>query len=185
MKNAGVRNKGSTLIKRSFFMPSGGARPRAGRPRKDGERTEFTSKELKELLESPYVSNVSSKSVSYTLAFKELFWKQYNDGIDPIQIFHEAGMNVEILGRPRIHGFTKMLREQKERGLSFNEGSEPHVFLPEKQFSYPIPPRKSKYANALPTTEDVSRMCHEVAYLRQEMEFIKKIILAGKDGESK
>ena len=166
-------------------MPRGGARPGSGRPRKNetGEHTAFTPEQLKELMESPHVSSVSRKSVSYTLAFKELFWRRYCDGIDSVQIFHEAGLSVELLGRPRIHGFAKMLRQLKERGLPFNEGNDPHIDPPEKQFAFPIPPRKSKHANPIPTTEDVGRMCHEVAYLRQELEFIKKIILAGKGGE--
>jgi len=165
-------------------MPSGGYRPGAGRPRKnnDGERTAFTPEQLKELLESPYICNVSPKSVSYTREFKEHFWKRYCDGVDSVQIFHEAGLNVEMLGRPRIHGFAKMLRHQKERGLPFNEGNEPHINPTEKQFTFPKPPRKSKHAKPIPTTEDVARMCHEVEYLRQEMEFLKKIILEARGG---
>ena len=63
----------------------GGARPGAGRPRKnlDGttEHTSFTAEQLKALVDSPYVASVSSKSVSYTKAFKEFVWKEYCNGI--------------------------------------------------------------------------------------------------------
>ena len=51
----------------------GGARPGAGRPRKnpDGttEHASFTAEQLKAFVDSPYVASVSSKSVSYTKAF--------------------------------------------------------------------------------------------------------------------
>ena len=62
-----------------------GARPGAERPRKnlDGttEHTSFTAEQLKALVDSPYVASVSSKSVSYTKAFKEIVWKEYCNGI--------------------------------------------------------------------------------------------------------
>lgn len=52
----------------------GGARPGAGRKKKTPEGTyehvTFTAEQLKELTESPHVAYVSSKTVSYTKAFK-------------------------------------------------------------------------------------------------------------------
>ena len=52
----------------------GGARPGAGRKKKTPEGTyehvTFTAEQLKELTDSPYVAYVSSKTVSYTKAFK-------------------------------------------------------------------------------------------------------------------
>jgi hypothetical protein len=54
----------------------GGTRPGAGRKKKnpDGtfEHTTFTAEQLKELTDSPHVAYVSSKSVSYTKAFKDM-----------------------------------------------------------------------------------------------------------------
>ena len=162
-------------------MPSGGARPGAGRPKKNepNERVAFTNEEIGELLNNPNVSNVSRKSLSYTLAFKELFWQRYCDGIDPVQIFEEAGLNVQLLGRARVFGFARLLRQQKEKGIPFKEGNEPHIDPPEKQYDFPIPPRRPKGSKPLIfSDEDISKMFHKVAYLSQELEFIKKIILA-------
>ena len=166
-------------------MPRGGSRPGAGRPRKTEpeERVVFTNEEIGELLNSPHVSHVSRKTVSYTLAFKEMFWQRYCDGVNPVQIFEEAGLNVKILGRPRIFGLAKTLRKHKERGVGFNDGNEPHASLPDKKFGFPVPPRKPKGKPMVLSDEDISKMFHKIAYMSQELEFIKKIILAGKEGK--
>jgi len=170
-------------------MPRGGSRPGAGRPRKGEEkiaRSQFTSAEISRLLDSPHVAYVSRTTISYTLAFKELFWQRYCDGVYPVRIFEDAGLDVEVIGKGRIEGFLKHLRHQKERGLSFKEGGEPHSGQPEKQFTFPTPPRRPKNAQVVSLSpESIARMAHEVAYLKQELEFIKKIILAGTEGKSK
>ena len=63
------------------------------------EHAKFTSEQLKELVDSPYVASVSSKSVSYTKKFKEIAWKEYCSGIDPMEIFANHGLNPETLGK--------------------------------------------------------------------------------------
>ena len=79
----------------------GGSRPGAGRKKKnpDGtyEHAAFSAEQLKELTDSPHVAYVSSKTVSYTKAFKDAAWQRYCDGVDPIQIFSEVGLNPETL----------------------------------------------------------------------------------------
>ena len=164
----------------------GGARPGAGRPRKGEvkfEHTEFTPDQLQELLNSPHVASVSRRSVSYTLAFKELFWQRYCDGVPPIQIFIDAGINPETVGRARINGLAKTLRKNKESGVAFNEGDEPHVGNQEKGFDFPIPPKRMTSTTI--SLDEAARLAHKVEYLSQQMEFLKKIILAGNGGKSK
>ncbi len=166
----------------------GGARPGAGRKKKTPEGTyehvTFTAEQLKELIDSPYVAYVSSKTVSYTKAFKEAAWKQYCDGTEPLEIFKEAGFNIETLGKDRILGFFKLLREAKEKGLSFTEGNEPYPEGAEKKYTFPTPPRRPKRGHPpLMSDSEVNKLVAQVAYLKQEVEFIKKIILA--EGQEK
>jgi len=158
----------------------GGARPGAGRPKKrdDGkyEHVELTAEQIHELLDSPHISYVSRKSVSYTKAFKEHFWQRYCDGVDPKQIFEDAGLNTAILTRSRINGLLKTLRHQKEKGLSFTEGSEPQVDQPEKTYDFPKPPRRSNKSKLPVLSEaDIAQMYNQVAYMSQEIEFLKKL----------
>ena len=163
----------------------GGARPGAGRKRKTlagtFEHSTFSAEQLKELLSSPHVAYVSTKSVSYTKAFKKAAWQRYCDGVDPSQIFADAGFNTNTLGRPRILGFFKTLRALKAKGLPFTEGNTPNLGEVQAAFSFPTPPRRAnKGRRPVMSDTEVNKLCVKVAYLSQEIEFVKKIILAEK-----
>ena len=162
----------------------GGSRPGAGRPRKNStfEHSAFTPEQLSELLQSPHISSVTRKSVSYTIAFKDLFWQRYCDGVDPIQIFEDAGFNIEMLGRARVFSFAKTLKHQYERGADWSEGSEPATESGESRILPPIPRRSKRTIDTISPTE-LARMCHKLKYMEQELEFIKKIILAERRGK--
>jgi hypothetical protein len=112
-----------------------------------------------------------------TLAFKEMFWQRYCDGVAPIQIFIDAGINPETLGRPRINGLAKTLRKNKECGVPFNEGDEPHIGESEKGFDFPIPPKRP--ASTTISLDEAARLAHKVEYLSQQIEFLKKNYLCG------
>lgn len=185
-------------------MPSGGARPGAGRPRniplepKDDQH-EFTKYEREQLAKNPNVSSVTKKTVSYTKAFKELFWKRINAGVHAVTIFAEAGIDPMILGQKRISGFAKQLRKQVELGLEFQEGRNPSFppkaeqkltpkLKPGEKFDIPKPPRLPKKRNTqceLYTDDEITDLIHTVEYISQELEFIKKIISMGIGGKSK
>ena len=131
------------------------------------------------MTDSPYVAYVSRETVSYTKAFKNSAWQKYCDGIDPLQIFEDAGFNIEALGKDRILGFFKLLREAKEKGLAFTEGNDPYPADAEKQFSFPIPPRRAKHGRPpVMSDSEISKLAAKVAYMSQEIKFLKKIILA-------
>ena len=92
----------------------GGSRPGAGRPRKivaPANRETLTEDQTNALNASQYVSSVMSHQVSYTLAFKELFWQRFMDGVPPRQIFRDAGLDPDMLGESRIDGFVTTLRK--------------------------------------------------------------------------
>lgn len=166
----------------------GGARPGCGRKRKTEagtyEHATFTAEQLKALTESPHVAYVSSKTVSFTKAFKTAVWQRYCDGIDPIQIFADVGLNTETLGRARILGFFKLLREAKSKGLPFTEGNDPYPSDAEKTYSFPTPPRRANRGRPpVMSDSEINKLATKVAYMSQELEFIKKIILAEKKEE--
>jgi hypothetical protein len=99
--------------------------------------------------------------------------------VDPIQIFNDAGFNIDTLGKSRILGFFKLLREAKEKGLTFTEGSEPYPSDAEKKISIPTPPRRANRGRPpVMSDSEINKLATKVAYLSQEVEFLKKIILA-------
>lgn len=163
-------------------MPSGGARPGAGRKKKDGSNSEckhFSAQEIEIMLDSLYVAYVSRTTISFTIAFKEMFWQRYCDGITPVKIFEDAGLDVNVIGRGRIDTLVKALRDQTERRLPFKDGLERHYNKPDAMFDLPKQPRFPKNAQIPLTPEAIAKMVHKVTYLEQEMEFLKKIIMAG------
>jgi len=190
-------------------MSRGGYRPGAGRPRKiqefkpdpteekpvkpaKTERVEFTAEEVAQLKQSPYVRSVTTKTISYTLDFKNKFWEEYESGKSPPEIFAAAGFDIDVLGDTRMYGVLTVLRRTRERGNDFKDGREvasPSSNALESEFGeIPRPPRLPplKQLAAGPLDEkEVRRLLHQVAYLTQEMEFLKKIIAAGTGGKSK
>ena len=47
----------------------------------------FTDEQLRLLEENPYVVKASKKSITYSEEFKELYWIDYQNGMQPIEIF--------------------------------------------------------------------------------------------------
>jgi len=171
-------------------MPRGGARPGAGRPRSQFEigagRSIFPPEQREMLEESPYVASTTEKTVSFTREFKELLWQRYSDGVAPEKIFQDAGIAPETIGLQRIWGLITTLRKLKEQGLEFNDGRLPHL-SEQTLMNANMPKQQPHFPKAVKDTRndtEIAKLRHAVAYLTQEMEFIKKIILAANGGKS-
>lgn len=131
----------------------------------------FTPDELMEIRQNPYVKSATHNMVRFTTSFKEEFWEQYHTkGQPPTQIMRSMGFDTEVLGESRIRGIVLHIREQAESGNGFTDVRQ--SIGADETDGKPLPPSKA-----------IIHMQHEVAYLKQEMEFIKKIILA--DGEAR
>ena len=153
------------------------------------ERRTFTDEQLTLLRSSPYIYRATAKVVSYTLEFKELLWKRYCEGEPPEKVFSDFGIDPAVIGHARLWGVITLLRKQKEKGRNFLEGNEPHISVNTvRTFVIPKPPRPPKLPrNPTRTVSDaeILKLYHQVAYLSQEMEFLKKTILAGGGTKSK
>jgi transposase len=78
----------------------------------------FTDYEIKTLKKNLYVSSVSSKAITYTNEFKEIFVAENEKGKIPRQIFEESGFDTDILGMERVKSAAKRWRSAyKEKGL--------------------------------------------------------------------
>lgn len=78
----------------------------------------FTEKEIKILSSNPYVKSVSSKGITYSDKFKQLFIEDYEGGKLPRHIFEEYGFDVDILGMERVTAAGKRWRAAyKENGV--------------------------------------------------------------------
>lgn len=120
----------------------------------------FTDKEVEMLRNNPYTYAVTPHILSFTKEFKELFWKEYQAGAIPRQILEQCGYPASVLGKKRIWGIAHTIKSQYYSKEGLREGSLP----------------RNSSGNDDKTAEDAVRQLQgEVEYLRQEIEFLKKI----------
>lgn len=75
----------------------------------------LSEKDIEILLRNKYVSKVSSTSITYTDEFKERFINEYLSGKLPIQIFEDAGFDIDVIGYQRIDSSCQRWREAYEK----------------------------------------------------------------------
>ena len=124
-------------------------------------KTTFTSEQIAELSANPYTYNVTPKFLLFTKEFKELFWSEYCEGKPPRMILRECGYDTELLGTDRISGIQQSLKREYHKWNTFHDGKcPPKAAAPTKSGS--------------DETVTIKQLQHEVEYLKQEIEFLKK-----------
>lgn len=131
------------------------------------KRYPMTTELVQSLQEHPYVEKATEWMVSFTEDFKKLAFDEYHRGKSMKEIFTDAGFDIEALGNKRIENFRNGLMEQSARESGFTDL------------------RKNRDLRAAPSTEAqllkrINELTHQVAYLQQENEFLKKIQNPGK-----
>lgn len=129
---------------------------------------EYTAKEIKQLKANPYTFRVTKNKLYFTIEFKEAFWNAYQAGNAPRKIFEDFGYDLEIFGQKQIDSVVQRIKSQAQSGYGFKQG--------ENRIR-----RKSDKIENLDnisddTQEILGRIWNEVKYLRQEVEFLKKIL---------
>lgn len=125
----------------------------------------FTNEEIMKLKNNKHVNSVSEKGITYTDEFKTIFIADRSNGKLLRQIFEDCGFDIEVLGQERIKSaskrWQKAYRESGELGLRDT--------------------RKTNSGRPLKhelTQEDLlAKKDAEIAYLKSEVELLKKIEL--------
>lgn len=128
---------------------------------------EFTPEEVIALKANPYVKSVTAYMIRFTVEFKERFWSEYEKGRTPASIVVDMGFDPEMLGVSRINGILQHIKEAVGSGESFRDYRQKNTLNDNRE--------------NLPPSKALIHMQHEVAYMKQELEFIKKIILADRE----
>ena len=123
---------------------------------------EYTKKELKELNDNPYTLKATKNKISHTAEFKRIFWTKYQAGMSPRKILEELGYNPKMFEQKRIDSLVQRIKKQALSGNGFTEGTNRTK-------------RMRIISNEEFTPESFTQMQHEVLYLKQEVEFLKKI----------
>ena len=129
---------------------------------------EYTEKQIKQLEKNPYVFKVTKHKLYYTAKFKEDFWVSYQAGNTPRKILTDFGFDLNIFGQKQIDSLVQHIKKQSLSGNEFTEGENR-----QRRVSVKAAPEEE-----LASPQSIERMQNELLYLRQEVEFLKKIIIA-------
>ena len=125
----------------------------------------FTTEEQMQLLKNPYTRTVTDSMIKFTDEFNDLFIKRHSQGIEPSMIFKDCGYDLSILGSKRIvNYYNRLQRTYRYKSLI----AQTHLVESKTD-------TKKDY-KSMPPSIAVEAMQHEIVYLRQEVEFLKKII---------
>jgi len=117
---------------------------------------------VEELREHIYVKSATRRVVNFTPEFKQLAYDELHKGKTTREIFTEAGFDTEILGQKRLENFQTRLEKDAQREDGFAD----------KRSSNHRHEAQNDEAKLL---KRLKQLEHQVAYLQQENDFLKKI----------
>lgn len=122
----------------------------------------FSEEEIEELKRNPHVTSVSSRSVNFTPEFKQIAYEAMARGESLASVLEMYKVDTGILGEARIRGMAQRLYlfADREEGFRSLKGKS-------KQTS-----RETEEADL---KKRLKQLENELAYTRQEVEFLKKI----------
>ena len=128
---------------------------------------EYTPKQIKKLEANPYTLKVTKNKLYFTIKFKEDFWINYQAGNAPRKILSDLGYDLEYVGQKQIDSIVQRIKKEALSGNGFREGENRERRIP----------MKATNREELSSPQSIERMQNELLYLRQEVEFLKKIIM--------
>ena len=79
------------------------------------KQKQFTQEQKEKLLASPFIERILSNHLEYTIEFKQMAVSQYIEGKTPVEIFVNAGLDLEIIGRKNAFNLIKKWQKQKNK----------------------------------------------------------------------
>ena len=122
----------------------------------------LSEEEIAELKENPHVTSVSARSVNFTSEFKQIAYEAMVRGERLSKVLEMYGINTGILGEARIRGLAQRLYKfsEREEGFVSQKGK--------------VRQSKEEFAEEA-LQKRLKRLENELAYTRQEVEFLKKV----------
>lgn len=130
--------------------------------------TKYTKKQIKELQLNPYTFQVNDKRIFFTIEFKKVFWTKYQAGISPRTILKELNYNLDCFKQKQIDSIVQRIKKEALVG-EFTEGYCRNNRMKIKEPIEDISP------------QNIKQIQNELLYLRQEVDFLKKVLRTEKD----
>ena len=130
----------------------------------------LSKREVEELRKNPHIASAEANTVRFTEAFKELAYEKKSQGISVAQTMRQCGIDPEILGASRVKGFTYTLNKRAKQENGFTDG---------RSENYRRPPKTGEET----VDQRLRQLENELAYTRQEVEFLKKLQAANMEAQ--
>ncbi|MBU1126171.1 MAG: HTH domain-containing protein [Patescibacteria group bacterium] len=125
----------------------------------------FTKEEIEELLKNPNVQNCSKRSVTYSQDFKQRAISLYDKGFTSMEIFIQAGLNPDLMGRDQpkacLGRWRRIVQEKGIEGLVESRGQHGKGGRP-----------KTK---GVSVADRIEYLETQIAYLKAENAFLAKL----------
>lgn len=128
----------------------------------------YTQKQIKELKQNPYTFKVDEQRIFFTVEFKKIFWRKYQAGMSPRAIFKELDYNLDYFGQKQIDSIVQRIKKEAMAG-EFTEGYSRNNRMKIKESEEDISP------------QNIKQIQNELLYLRQEVDFLKKVLKKAKE----
>ena len=142
-----------------------------------GTRKKFSAAEKELLRANPYTEKVTENQISFTLAFKEAFWRLSVEGCTGNMALRKLGY--ELLGFERIHNITKRIRRAGKSPEGIQPAPKSRMRISREQFGAAELEKMSRRRR-----ESERRMQQEIVYLQQQMAFLKKLMRQPEETDS-
>ena len=130
----------------------------------------LSRQEIEKLRKNPYVASVTANTVRFTEAFKELAYEMKCHGIPVAETMRQYGIDPEILGDSRVEGFSYTLNKKAKQESGFSD---------KRSENYRRPPKSGEET----VEQRIRQLENELAYTRQEVEFLKKLQAANMEAQ--
>ena len=129
----------------------------------------FNPEEMELLQENPYTQRVTAERISFTLAFKEEFWRLSVEGCTGNAALQRLGYDPAVLGFERVHNITKRIRRAARTPEGLQGKATSRMRISKENFSRAELEKMSR-------RESEQRLQNEIVHLQQQMAFLKKLM---------
>ena len=130
----------------------------------------LSKKETEILRKNPYIASVTANTVRFTEAFKKLAYEKKCQGVPLAETMRQCGIDPEILGASRVEGFSYTLNKKAKQESGFSD---------RRSENYRRPPKTGEET----VEQRIRQLENELAYTRQEVEFLKKLQAANMEAQ--
>ena len=138
--------------------------------RKKTHTNPLSKREVEELRRNPHIASVTANTVRFTEAFKKLAYEKKCQGVPVTETMRQCGIDPEILGASRVEGFSYTLNKKARQETGFSDG---------RSENYRRPPKAGEET----VEQRIRQLENELAYTRQEVEFLKKLQAANMEAQ--